>query len=308
MNYKKILSLTGLIVFIYLLWNIGWLKLIQSFINLNLKILFIALILGVFVLFMCVKKWFEILKLQNIYVNYFKLFKISLIGIYYSYITPSKSGGILRSLYLKGHCNKSLAVCSSSFFIEKIFDILVIVPLALLGCFFLIDFIQNIYLYLLIFIICFFLLLYFFYSKKRSKWFFRFFYIHFIPNKLKDKIKEFFDEFYSNLPPFKKCLKPIIFSFLYWIGNYSFAYLIGVALGLKMSYLIFISVFPLGTIIGLLPISIAGLGIRELSLIFFMSKFGINPDIIVLTSLISMFFLGIIPAIFGFFISLRWKK
>ena len=75
-----------------------------------------------------------------------------------------------------------------------------------------------------------------------------------------------------------------------------------------MSYLIFISVFPLGTIIGLLPISIAGLGIRELSLIFFMSKFGINPDIIVLTSLISMFFLGIIPAIFGFFISLRWKK
>src|SRR3989344_3262508 len=269
MNYKKILSLTGLIVFIYLLWNIGWLKLIQSFINLNLKILFIALILGVFVLFMCVKKWFEILKLQNIYVNYFKLFKISLIGIYYSYITPSKSGGILRSLYLKDHCNKSLAVCSSSFFIEKIFDILVIVPLALLGCFF---------------------------------------YIHFIPNKLKDKIKEFFDEFYSNLPPFKKCLKPIIFSFLYWIGNYSFAYLIGVALGLKMSYLIFISVFPLGTIIGLLPISIAGLGIRELSLIFFMSKFGINPDIIVLTSLISMFFLGIIPAIFGFFISLRWKK
>ena len=107
MDYKKWLSLIGVIIFVYILWHIGWTDLTSSFKKINLFYFLIAVLMVVPLLMLYTYKWFVILKLQGFKVPFFRLFLISLIGIYYGSITPSRGGAIIRSVYLKDYCKEN---------------------------------------------------------------------------------------------------------------------------------------------------------------------------------------------------------
>ena len=307
MDYKKWLSLIGVIIFVYILWHIGWTDLTSSFKKINLFYFLITVLMVVPLLMLYTYKWFVILKLQGFKVPFFRLFLISLIGIYYGSITPSRGGAIIRSVYLKDYCKENLGKCTSSFFLERVFDVLAILGLAFFSIFFVANIVNNFLIYLIIFLICFLIAFWFFYSKKRSIKVCRLFYEMFTPKKYKEKLKEIFDSFYESLPPIRKCYNSFFIVLLYWLGDYIFAYIVALSFGFKISFFAFLSIIPIVTFISMIPITINGLGTRELTMGFLFGKFGVPFSDVVAFSVLSMFLVLIIPSLAGFFISLKWK-
>lgn len=308
MDYKKWFSLIGVVLFIYILWHIGWTDLINSFRGINYFYFSIAVLMIIPLLVIYTYKWSTILKLQGFKVPFFKLFKISLIGLYYGTITPSRGGAIIRSAYLKDYCKENLGKCSSSFFLERVFDVLVIVGLALFSTFFVVDLIDNLLLYIIVFLFCFVLAFWFFYDRDRSVRVCRIFYKIFIPRHYKTKLKGIFESFYESLPSIKKCWKPFLVAIVYWLGDYTFAYLVAISLGFNVSYFVFLSIFPIVTFVSMIPITVNGLGTRELTMGFLFGKFGVLFSEVVAFSLLSMFLMMLLPALCGFLISLRWNN
>jgi uncharacterized protein (TIRG00374 family) len=77
------------------------------------------------------------------------------------------------------------------------------------------------------------------------------------------------------------------------------AYSVGLSLGINVPFIYYLSIFPLATLVSLIPISVAGLGTREATLISLFGLFGIAATKVFSMSLITFFIAGIIPAIIG---------
>jgi hypothetical protein len=125
----------------------------------------------------------------------------------------------------------------------------------------------------------------------------------FLPKRIRKKIKVDFDSFYENLP--KKRFLVIVFlvNIVTWINTYFITYLVGLSLGINLSFIYFLAILPLATIVAQIPITINGLGTREAVLIGLFSFFGIGAAKVFSMSIITLIVASVLPAIFaGFFI------
>ena len=74
-------------------------------------------------------------------------------------------------------------------------------------------------------------------------------------------------------------------------------FLVSVGVGIDIPIVYFFAIFPIGTIISLIPISINGLGTREAVLISLFGLFGVSAAKVFSMSIICLFITGILPAI-----------
>src|SRR3989344_4017937 len=101
-SYKRILSLIGIIIFIYLIYKIGLDKILQSVSQINLWYVLLSLIPLSVLFFFLTYKWHAILKLQGFSnLGAWFLLKVYLIGAFYGFITPSRTGSLIGAVYLK---------------------------------------------------------------------------------------------------------------------------------------------------------------------------------------------------------------
>ena len=100
-----------------------------------------------------------------------------------------------------------------------------------------------------------------------------------LPKRFKEKTNEIFEDFYANLLHPTKLALPLFVTLCVWILIYTESYLIALSLGVEtIPWVYFLILFPIATIVGLLPITVAGLGTRELSLIGLFSVFNVAPE------------------------------
>jgi hypothetical protein len=98
------------------------------------------------------------------------------------------------------------------------------------------------------------------------------------------------------------------FSIINWIVLYSILYFIGLAIGINISFFYFLLFMPIVTIIGQIPITINGLGTKEAAMISLFGLLGVSATKIFSMSLINLVLNGIIPAIIGMLLTLKYRR
>ncbi len=307
MNWKKIFPIIGIILFIYILIKLDISEIINEIKNADLFFLIVAFIFVAMSLLIQTLKWFVIAQKQKIKIPFFESFKVNLITNFYSLVTPSKIGSLVRINYLKKY-SKNVGKPISNFVLDKIMDLSSIFFMAII---FSIIFRNRLnFIPIEIFIIVFLLMVLFtfiFVNKKRSAFMLRFFYKKTIPKKLQEKTKLTFNSFYENMPKKRDFVLFFILNIWTWINIYAITFFVGKSLGIELSFLYFLAILPIGTLVAMIPISIGGLGTREAVLIKLFGLFGISATKVFSMSIISLVIVSFIPSIIASFLIIKNK-
>jgi glycosyltransferase 2 family protein len=299
MNIKKLLPIVGIIILIYLISTIDISSVISIFLNIPIVFAFLCLFAIVPILISTAIQWQMVLKKQKISVSFIYSIKNILIGYFYGFITPGGFGAYIRSIYLKDESKQPLPKCLSNIITFNTLDFLSLLTLGMIGSFLLISTIPYLFWIITIVLIAVASLFIFFLRKRKSKDLFTKMIKSNIFSVVQNKLEDSLETFYENLPSFKSLIAPFILSILGWILLFTEFYFISILFSINIPYIWFISIFSIAYVVASLPISIYGLGTREVSLISLFSLFEIPAANILSFSLFCFVIIWILPSVAG---------
>jgi len=309
MKIKKILPIIGIALFLYILIRLDISRVFNEIVHIKLNYLgFVVFLVFLFLIIQTIK-WFVIARVQKIKVPFAKAFKINIISAFYSFITPSKLGGIIRADYLRKYNSGNLGKGVSNFVIDKILDLcsLVFIVIVVLTLF------KNVlpihYLYyslmLLVFLLIFILILR---DEKKTKFLLGAAYKKLVPEKIKEKTRQGLHSFYENMPKKRYFILFFLINLFNWVYLYTIMFFIGLSLGINVSYFYFLAILPVSTLIGQIPITINGLGTREAVMISLFGLLHVEAAKVFSMSILGMIIIEILPLIFGGFLLFKDKE
>jgi len=139
----------------------------------------------------------------------------------------------------------------------------------------------------------------FFFKDKRSKILFTKIVKSRIFASLQHRIEGSVESFYEDLPKFKDAILPFGISIFGWFLKYSMFFLIAKMFLIEIPYVYFIMVMAVADVIASIPISIYGLGTREVALITMFNVWGIEKEPIVSLSLFWFVIVWLTPSLIG---------
>lgn len=302
MKLRKILPIIGLIFFVYLIYRIGLDKILITVKNANQIYLLLGIISTPIFLLPLIIKWRKILKYQGFILDFLYVQRVYYIGAFYGLITPARSGSIMRAYYIKNKTKRSIIDCVSSIIVERIIDLFVIFFFAFIGSLIVLNkFNSSLSWTLIIAFILFCLSLLILMNKRVTTYILKFFYNMILPEKIKEKADSSLNKFYDSIPKFKQLVVIFLMTIVTWVIIYFQSFIFAKAFYIEIPFHIFITFMSMGTVIATLPISISGLGTREAALITLFSLYGVRPEAIVSTSLISFLVVGVLEGLVGLF-------
>ena len=309
MNIKKILPVIGIVLLIYLVYDIGLSKIINAIKSANIYYLIFGTVLTPLFILPLALKWHRILKKQGFNLNFFYVLKIYYIGAFYGFITPSRAGSLMRAYYLKKKTKRKLMECASGIVVERIMDLFSVFIFAFLGVIFIIKSYPVLKPVLVVSFFVFFALILIFMRKKRAVFLLSLLYKHLLPEHIKNKADNSLNIFYDSLPRLRKLVSIFLLTIFSWIVLYLQTFIFAKAFHItSIPFYIFISLISIGTVVATIPISISGLGTRELTLINLFGLFNVNPEAVVSMSLVSFIAVGLIESSIGLFFMLKEGK
>lgn len=305
---KKFLPLIGIILLILLIYTQGIEDVKNAFLRINPIYILIALSLTVPRLLIRNYAWQMIQKEQKINISFWRSLKIFLIGYFYGSFTPGYFGQLMRVPYMKETTGQPYGKLFVNVLTEIILRTISIALMVIVGALvFLFEKNEPLVLYLsIVNIIVLMLVLLFFIKKERGEKIFSILIKLLIPKKLKQYFYSFASTFYKDFPDIKKLVLPFFIGLLSWIIIFSQEYIFVIALDLKIPYIVFIFVFPIANMIGFMPITFAGLGMRDLSVIgLFTFLYPMIPgsDLLVV-SIMGFLITDVLTGFVGFLLSL----
>ena len=232
--------------------------------------------------------WFGILRWKKLVsicyqIRFLKAAKIYFFGEGLNLMLPSKLGDLSKAAFLKRYKICPLPYANGTVIYEKILDLLSIVTIFLVSFFFKEDFTLNNQdqIFTSIFILFLFIIIIFNLHRTGDVM------ESFAPVKYRNVVLSII-----NFLKFFKILKQnlfsiflfLLFSILFWAGHIFQIYLFILAANIDITYSQALLYIPLVLIISLIPISIAGFGTREITLLYFFEDLT-SPENIVLASL-----------------------
>ena len=302
---RKVLPLIGLCIFIYLIYNIGINKIIDTFSQISIILIGLALFYHIPRVMLKTYQWQYLNKKQKIEVKSLTISKIFLIYLFYGAITPGYIGTIIKVAYMKEATNEPLG---KLFINNVIFTILSQFSLYLLFLFGIIMISNRIPETLPIsitFILIMLAFCFYFYKKERGEKTLYFIVKLLMLKKLKNLFNKFIETFYMDFPNFKELIVTFIIGIPCWIIVYTQIYTIALSFNINVPYLDFILFCAVCNVVALIPISIGGLGTREYTFIVLLEPYGVEASVALVISLagylitdISLGIVGIIVALF----------
>jgi uncharacterized protein (TIRG00374 family) len=274
---KKSYVLIGIAIFVFVIKDINFTEFKEAISNIKPIYYLAAAISYLPITFIKSYRWKKILDTQNIHYSIKEVFYMLGSSSLFGLITPGRLGDFSKVAYLKQD-KHSLTRAFLSSFLDKLFDVFFVIIFILIALP-LLDFPFKFYLnyshlikYGLLAGIVGIIVLAILY------------------NKYKEKISCIVHELWFDLKKFK--IKNILSIFLIttatWFGYFTMIYLIAMSIGLHQSvsflYMAFAAAF--GIISALIPISILGIGTREISLLTLLIPIGIPKETVILFSLL----------------------
>lgn len=305
MFIKKFLPIIGIIILIYIFITIDIVKIIDVFLQINIWFALLSLFAIYPILLLVNYEWQLILKKHKIRVSYIYSLKNILIGYFYGFITPGGLGGYTRAIYLKDESGEPIQKCFVNLLILSTIDYLTLLSLGSLGGFLISSIFPNIFpIFLFIFILVVSLLI-FFIRKNTGKLFFTKILQSKLLTSYKEKWHSHVDSLYKDIPVIKDLVNPIIVSFFGWVLWFSELYFISKLFSINIPYFYFILIIAVANVIALLPITIQGLGTREVALIGLFSIFNVPQENALSFSLFWFVLSWLIPSVIGSIITVN---
>jgi uncharacterized protein (TIRG00374 family) len=306
---KLILPFIGIGVLAYIIYSLDIHKIISSFLSINPLYVLYALLLTIPLLIFRNTAWILILREQKIRIGFFRCMKIYLIGVFYGSISPGYVGQLMRVPYLKEKIGEPYGKLFVNTVIETFVHTVSLYGMMIIGAVLAIETLPQLLPLTLVWIAAVTVVAVYFVGKKRGEKLFRTLITYLIPRNVKRHFHEFVDTFYIDFPRFSAMIIPYLLGIVTWVIVFSQEYMIVLGLGLEIPYFAFLFLFPIANTAGFLPITFAGLGIREGAAIYiFSTLFQIPGEQILVLSLVGFiitdFFLGIL----GFFLSLTESR
>ena len=271
-----VLSIT-IAIFYAIFTKIDFHSVIEVLSHANLFYLFIALLLLFIIILITTKRWQTILKTMGYNFRYKECFNLIMGAFPLTSITPSKSGDVIKAYYLKDKIPASKTV--GSVITERMFDVLTLVLFSLIGMIFCKKYeLAGVAFAILICIIAIFLLM-------RAGFNFR------LP------IKSSWNEKIQNLILSTKLLTKdkrafffiLSYSILIWFVSIVQTVMFFYALGINVPLLFTIANIPIAIFIGLVPVTLGGMGTRDAAIIFLFSEYATSSELLGVGILFSVF-------------------
>lgn len=259
----------------------------------------------------CVYRWEMLLKALKVDLPLSRVVVSFSGGIFFNLFLPSTIGGdLIRSLDLGNHTGKPREVVATVF-LDRLSGYVGLVLVALAALIFGWKAVEDKQIFIPLIIVVGLLALILF------ALFNNFLYVRI--NRLFDflrlggigkAVKSLHQEIYYFRNHKRIIVKNLLLSFLIQLVSPVCAYLIGLALGFRVSPAYYFIFQPIIGAITLLPISIGGLGLRDAMTILFFGKVGVSKDLAFAMSLLLFFFLVVYGAVGGliYFFTVNRRK
>ncbi len=313
-HLKKFLPVVGIIIlvlYVYFRLDIEKIKFILRSIDLIHLSMYIAIALTLTIPRVLIRNtaWQLILKEQRIKIGFWQSLKVFLIGYFYGSFTPGYLGQLMRVPYMKEKTKEPYGKLFVNSCIETIIHTFSIYIMIIIGAILIIGtFPQLLYFSVLWFLIVILILLFFIKRERGEKLFYTL--IKFlIPKKLKNDFNRFVDTFYIDFPKIKNLILPVIIASFTWVIIFSQEYIFVIAFGLEIPYIYFLLLFPVANVVGFIPISFAGLGLREITAIeIFTLLFSVEREEVLIVSLMGFLITDVVTGFVGFLVSLTESR
>jgi len=302
---KKFLPIIGIITFIYLLYSLDIGKVIKVVLSIPVLYILLSVIFTVPRILIRNYAWMMIHREQKIRIGFLRSLKIFLIGYFYGSITPGYIGQLMRVPYMKEETGEPYGKLFVNSFIETTVHTLSLYGMMLIGALLIIGVYPELFTIVCIWIFILVIILAYFVKKERGEKVFYFLVRRLIPKQLRNNASRFIDTFYNDFPKIRSLLSPLLLGSLTWVIISSQEYIIVLSIGANIPYLYFLLLFPVANTVGLIPITFAGLGTRELTAIFlFSSLFAVTKEEVFVFTLTGFIITDLLTGFVGFLLSL----
>ncbi len=270
----------------------------------NVSYLMIALLTLIISVAITSYRWKLILNIKKIKISYIVLLKEYFIGHFFNNFLPTSIGGdISRVIGVSKYLKIDKAVIFSSVIIERIIGFIALLLIGNIGIFYLKDGSEDdtlisIFSFLfLIFVLSSFVIL----ISKRSNKFFSGIVEKILPNNwgIKNKILSFLTSFKDYSSDRIKLVNILFLSLFFRIIEGFFVFFIVLSLNItNLSYIYTLVLNSVVSTIKLIPISLNGLGLSEMSWVYLTKSASINPESATAISL-SVVFISISMSLIG---------
>lgn len=265
--------------------------------NSNLYYILLSVPFAIFQIFFRALRWCMIVKMFNKSLDIYSSTKYTLISLAFGIVTPARLGELIKVKYLADKTKISYLKSFATVFLDKFFDILAVILLIAAGLSFFYKEALSFYVYLLLIIFIALLFLALIYIDKVITYLSKFLL------KLHGKT---FEKFSFGKKAF---IKPLAYSMLTWLALILQAFFIAKALNItQISFIDVMIIVPLMALSSVLPVSIGGIGVREIVAIYFFSNLGVPIEKSAAFSLINTFIAFVMPAAIGAILYLSKKK
>lgn len=297
---KWTVHLIGPAIFIFILFQVNLQDICQALFYVNPVYLILAIISQIISNILKSERWRVIIGLYE-KLPFLIVLKASIYGGLYASVTPARIGEGFKAPFIK-NCNLNYPQIFFSIIGDRLLDILTIILAGYFGLIYLRSIIKvdsHILTLIAIVIIATIFFVYYMIKKLRTKDFKR------DVNKISTGIKKWFYENMNlvkeNILPFpqkskldlqKMILKSISLNILSYFFYFITAYFVILAFNLDISFIFVVLIFSVVALLGILPISISGIGTRDVALISFFNILGYSSEKAIAVSMIDLFVLN----------------
>jgi len=302
---KRFLPLIGIAIFVYLIYRLGFQDILDALFSISPIYIIISSLLIIPQALIRNYEWRLIQKEQKIKIGFWQSFKVLFIGNFYGSFTPSYLGILMRVPYMKEKTREPYGKLFINTVIDGVIHTLSLYGMLFIGALIVVGKVPIILYITSVWIISLAIFIIYFIKKERGEKLLRFLIKYFIPRTVKHYFHNFVDTFYADFPRIRKLILPFIIGILTWVIVFSQEYIIVLSLGITIPYIYFLLIFPIANVAGFLPVTFAGLGVRELTSIFLFSTFfGLAEEKVFVFTLVGFVITDVLVGFIGFLFSL----
>ena len=296
----RIFITIGILLFIFFTLNINLLKVFHGIVNINY--LFLVSIIPLVILpVISANRWKLFLKQVGIFENTFSLMKINFISIFQGLILPSSQGqDVLRIYYIERLHPENRGSAGSTIVVERMIGFVILCLLSLFSTAFYKEIPdQKLTLTIILTItLTLFVIIALLLNKRLCEYLNR---ISF-SSKFLQKGFGYLNKLYKAVAyfPYRKVIiSSFILILLFQISTVFCIYLIFKSFGHSIPFYQHLSLYPIISILSMVPITISGFGIRESFFVYFYTKLGVDAETAIMVSLVNYMIIVLTPTLIG---------
>ena len=269
-----VISIT-IAIFYFIFTKIDFFSVVNVLSSSNPFWLSIALFLSLLVIAIIAKRWQVLLKAMGYNLQYKECFNLIMGALPLTSITPSKSGDVIKAYYLKDKIPASKTI--GTVITEKTFDVFSLVLFSLVGAIFCkkYDLVGVMSFIIIGLIIALFIVHRGFNLPIKESW--------------NEKLQNIAFSMKIVINSKKALLIVLLYSFSIWFLSIMQTLIFFYALGIEIPLLFTMANIPIAIFIGLIPVTLGGMGTRDAAIIFLFSDFATPSQLLGVGILFSIF-------------------